>query len=329
MTTTNPATVPKTNIDLEQINMDYDDNSDYNVKWSILDKIINISKNQNGTNTGVNTMNLTQGSQQTISGITDLQTIEMNLYASLDNNKLTSEQRSLIIDKINQIAQTRMSMYQGISNMSSSYQQTLATTNNSLQEQMLAIDIVENELNEAKRRLNLLEAQKNNKLRMVQINTYYGKQYSAHKDIAKNIVYICILVLIVVILGKKGILPPNIYITLNGLIITIGAVIIGRQVIKLSNKDNINYDEYNWYFNKAAAPVPPVASSSSSSSSSDPWSMPTIACIGSTCCDQAQGFSYDSTQNMCILTNTTTSANTTSTNTTSTNTTSTNTTSST
>ena len=146
MTTTNPATVPKTNIDLEQINMDNDDNSDYNVKWSILDKIINISKNQKtNTNTGVSTMNLTQGSQQTISGITDLQTIEMKLYASLDNNKLTAEQRSLIIDKINQISQTRMSMYQGISNMSSSYQQTLATTNNSLQEQMLAIDIVEND----------------------------------------------------------------------------------------------------------------------------------------------------------------------------------------
>jgi hypothetical protein len=316
MTTTNPATVPKTNIDLEQINMDNDDNSDYHVKWSILDKIINISQTQNGTNTNgttsSSTMNLSQGSQQTISSITDLQTLEMKLYASLDNNKLTAEQRSLIIDKINQIAQTRMTMYQSISNMTSSYQQTLATNNNSLQEQMLAIDIVENELNEAKRRLNLLEAQKNNKLRMVEINTYYGKQYSAYKDIAKNIVYVCILVLIIVILGKKGILPTNIYITLNGLIITIGAVIIGRQVIKLSNKDNMNYDEYNWYFNKANAPAPSTivhsssssSSSSTSTSTSDPWSSPTVACVGATCCDQAKGFTYDSAQNMCILTST-------------------------
>ena len=311
MTTTNSATVPKTNIDLEQINMDSDDNNDYHVKWSILDKIINISQTQNGTNTnGTSTMNLSQGSNQTISSISDLQTLEMKLYASLDNNKLTSEQRSLIIDKINQIAQTRMTMYQGISNMSSSYQQTLATTNNSLQEQMLAIDIVENELNEAKRRLNLLEAQKNNKLRMVEINTYYGKQYSAYKDIAKNIVYVCILVLIVIFIGKKGILPPNIYITLNGLIITIGVIIIGRQVIRLSDKDNINFDEYNWYFNKANAPAPSTIVASSSSSS-DPWSMPTIACVGATCCDQAKGFTYDSTQNMCILTTNTTSTNTT------------------
>lgn len=314
MPTTNSMIVPKTNIDLEQINMD-NDNSDnnYQVKWSILDKIINTNQSQNPAttmNAPTNTMDLSQGSQQTISSITDLQTLEMKLYASLDNNKLTSDQRSLIIDKINQIAQTRMTMYQGISNMTSSYQQTLATSNNSLQEQILAIDIVENELNEAKRRLNMLEAQKNNKLRMVEINTYYGKQYSAYKDIAKNIAYLCILVLIIVILGKKEILPTNIYITLNGLIITIGVIIIGRQVIRLSNKDNMNYDEYNWYFNKSTAPAPSTAISSSSSSSSsstssstssDPWSMPTITCVGSTCCDQSQGFTYDSKQNICVL----------------------------
>lgn len=315
MTTENATIVPNANIDLEQINMDNDnnDNDNYQVKWSILDKIINVSQSQNPTNTNVTrSMDLSQGSHQTISSITDLQTLEMKLYASLDNNKLTPEQRSIIIDKINQIAQTRMTLYQGISNMASSYQQNLATTNNSLQEQILAIDIVENELNEAKRRLNMLDAQKNNKLRMVQINTYYGKQYSAYKDIAKNIAYLCILVLIIIILGKNDILPTNIYITLNGLIITIGVIIIGRQVIRLSNKDNMNYDEYNWSFNKSTAPAPSTAissstsststsSSTSSSSSSDPWALPTIACVGSTCCDQSKGFTYDSKQNICVL----------------------------
>ena len=201
MPITNSMNVPKTNIDLEQINMDNDNDNDYQVKWSILDKIINIKPIQ-GQNSASRSMDLSQGSNQTISSITDLQTLEMKLYASLDNNKLTSEQRSIIIDKINQIAQTRMTLYQGISNMTSSYQQTLATSNNSLQEQILAVDIVENELNESKRRLNMLEAQKNNKLRMVEINTYYGKQYSAYKDIAKNIAYVCILVLIIIILGN-------------------------------------------------------------------------------------------------------------------------------
>ena len=303
MATTNTVTtVPQTDVNLEQINTDNDSN-DYQVKWGLLNNIItNTGQGQGQTVATPNTMNFTQGSEQTISNITDLQTIEMQLYEGLDSPQLTQDQRSRIIDKINEIAQTRMTLYQGIGNMASSYQQNLATSNNALSEQMLAIDIIENELNEAKRRLNLLEEQKYNKLRLVEINTYYGKQYNAYKDVAKNIVYVCILVLIVVILGKKEIIPGNIYIALNVLIISIGAIIIGRQIIKLSNKDNMNFDEYNWYFNKAEAPASTlVPSSSSSSSSSNPWSMPTIACMGATCCNQADGFTYDSTQNMCVL----------------------------
>jgi hypothetical protein len=78
----------------------------------------------------------------------------------------------------------------------------------------------------------------------------------------------------------------------------------------------MNFDEYNWYFNKAEAPssttLTDPSSSSSSSSSSNPWSMPTITCMGATCCNQADGFTYDSTQNMCVLnTTTSTTANTT------------------
>ena len=342
MATTNTVTaVPQTDVNLEQINTDNDSN-DYQVKWGLLNNIITNTGQGQGQGQGQpvatpNTMNFTQGSEQTISNITDLQTIEMQLYEGLDSPQLTQDQRSRIIDKINEIAQTRMTLYQGIGNMASSYQQNLATSNNALSEQMLAIDIIENELNEAKRRLNLLEEQKYNKLRLVEINTYYGKQYNAYKDVAKNIVYVCILVLIVVILGKKEIIPGNIYIALNVLIISIGAIIIGRQIIKLSNKDNMNFDEYNWYFNKAEAPAStlvPSSSSSSSSSSSNPWSMPTIACIGASCCNQADGFTYDSTQNMCVLNTTTattsatsaasvnTSANTTTTPTTTTTTTS-------
>lgn len=328
-TTTNTATtVPQSDMNLEQINTDNDSNTNNmgHLNFGLLDKIItnpNLNQNQSVANSA--SMNFSQSSEQTISNISDLQTVEMKLYESLDNNKLTQEARSRIIDKINEIAQTRMNLYQGISNMASSYQQNLATSNNTLQEQMLAIDIVENELNVAKRRLNLLEDEKYNKLRLVEINTYYGKQYNAYKDVAKNIVYLCILVLIIVILGKKGILPPNIYVTLNGLVIVVGVVIIGKQIIKLSNKDNMNFDEYDWYFNKSQAPVDTTGGlTGTGSSSSNPWDTPSLACVGATCCNQADGFMYDSTQNMCVLSTGTTTTGTTGTTTTATTATTTN-----
>ena len=290
------TTIPRTHIDLDQMNADNDTNNDYHVKWSLVDKIMN-NKNAN-TTANTNSINFSQGTEQTITNITDLQTMEMQLYTSLDNISLTQAERSSIINRINQLAQTRMTLYQGISNMASVYQENITTSNNTIQEQLLAIDIVENELNVAKRRLNLLEENKYNKLRLVEINTYYGKQYNAYKDIAKNIVYICILVLSIVILGKNGILPTNVYIALNVLIITIGAVIVGSQIVNVSNRDNMNFDEYNWYFDKSKAPTD---TTDSTTGALDPWAMPGVTCVGSMCCDQTNGFVYDSVQNICIL----------------------------
>ena len=151
-----------------------------------------------------------------------MQTKEMKLYTDLDNPQLTEAQRTNIIDQINQIGETRSTLYNSLNNMASSYQQNVSTSQSTLQQQVFALDIVENELNEAKVRMKALETQKYNKLRLVEINTYYSKRFSAHKEIVKVVVYVCIFMLITIILGKKEILPRNIYITLNGMIIVIG-----------------------------------------------------------------------------------------------------------
>ena len=150
-------------------------------------------------------------------------------------------------------------------------------------------------MNDSKRRLNLLEADKIDKLRLVEINTYYGKQYDAHKQIMKIVVIICIPVLILTILASKEIIPSRLNVLLSGIIIIIGAFIIGAKVIDLSNRDNMNYDEYNWYFNKDDAPT-----NSSESSGSDPWATPTITCVGAECC--YDNSTYDSVQNICVPT---------------------------
>ena len=108
--------------------------------------------------------------------------------------------------------------------------------------------------------------------------------------------------LITIILGKKEILPRNIYITLNGMIIVIGVIVIGKKVIDLSNRDNMNFDEYDWYFDKTKAPSDTTASSSSS----NPWATPTVACVGEMCCISNPGMTYDAVQKVCVLNTSTT-----------------------
>jgi hypothetical protein len=242
------------------------------------------------------TDNLQGRNDQIIDNIKSLQTTEMKLYDSLESKSLNSDQKQQIIDKINQVSQLRINLYANLKDSYSYYQQDVSESRNTMNDQMVSVDVIENELNDSKRRLNLLESQKNNKIRLVEINTFYGKQYNAHKQIMQIIVLICIPVLILTILASKGILPPKISSMLTGIIIIIGVYIIGAKIIDLSNRDNLNFDEYNWYFNKDDAPT----NSSETTTSSDPWTTSSLTCVGAECC--YDNSTYDEAQNKCIPT---------------------------
>jgi len=236
---------------------------------------------------------LQERNQQVLNNISQLQTQEKELYASLDNVSLSSEEKQQIINRINEISQMRMNLYAGLKDMYSYYQQNVSASRSTLGQSIAAVDVLENELNQAKIRMNLIEDQKYNKLRLVEINTYFGKRYNAHAKLMKTIVIICIPVIILAVLGNKGILPPNIYRLLVVIILVIGALLIGLQLIDMSNRDEMNWDEYNWYFDRNNAP-----SDTTEGTPSDPWGTGTLTCVGSACC--YDGSTYDSEKNICV-----------------------------
>jgi hypothetical protein len=246
--------------------------------------------------------NLEEKNDQVIQNIKMLQSTEMKLYDSLENKSLTTDQKKLIINQINQISQMRINLYTILKDTYSGYQQNVSSSRNLLSDQLVSVDFIENELNESKRRLNLLEEQKNNKIRLVEINTYYGKQYNAHKEIMQIIVIMCIPILILNILANKELIPSKLNIVINIIIIVFGLTIIGYKIIDLYNRSNMNFDEYNWHFNKEEAPKlePVISNVDPNDLSLDPWGMrmPTITCIGSECC--YNNSIYDKIQNKCI-----------------------------
>jgi hypothetical protein len=238
---------------------------------------------------------LQERNQQVLYNISQLQGQERTLYSSLDDVTLSSEQKQQIINKINEISQMRTNLYASLKDTYSFYQKNVSASKNTLGQSMEAIDILENELNQSKIRLNLLEDQKYNKLRLVEINTYYGKRYKAHSGLMKTIVIICIPIIILTILANKEILPPKLYAFLMGIILILGILSIGTQLIDISSRDNMNWDEYYWYFNKDKAP-----SDTTIGDITNPWEKNSLSltCIGSACC--YEGSTYDSTQNICV-----------------------------
>ena len=254
--------------------------------------------------------NIEENNQQLLNDIQSLQSMEQDLFNSLETNpNLTSQQQQKIIEKINQISQMRINLYKTLSSVNSYYQTALVTSQGTLKEQSSAIQIVENELNQAKERLRLIEEEKNNKIRLVEINSYYGDKYAEHSSLMKIIIFMLVPVIILTLLNKKGFLPNTIYYGLISIIAAIGGYFIWMRIGSIIMRDNMNYQEYDWMFDPKSAPT-------GSSNSSDPWFNSSInigTCIGQECCSEGQ--IYDTSLNLCVIgTSPTNTTNTSSTN---------------
>ena len=240
--------------------------------------------------------NISQNNEQILNDIQSLQQMEQDLFSSLETNtNLTPQQQQKIIEKMNQITNMRINLYQTLSGVNNFYGTALKSSTGTLKEQTAAIGIVESELNKSKKRLQLLEAEKNNKIRLVEINDYYGDKYAEHSQLMKIIIFTLVPIIILAILNNKGILPSKIYTILIVIISFIGAYFMWRRFASIIMRDNMNYQEYDFYFDPNAAPT-----GSSTTISDDPWLSLKVpgSCVGQYCCSDGQ--TYDSELNQCI-----------------------------
>jgi len=243
--------------------------------------------------------NISQNNEQILNDIQSLQQMEQNLFNSLETNpNLSSQQQQQIVEKMNQLSTMRINLYQTLNGVNNFFQNALQSSVGTLKEQTIAISIVESELNESKKRLKLLENDKNDKIRLVEINNYYGDKYQEHSQMMKIIIFTLVPIIILAILYNKRILPQNIYYGLVSFITVIGLFFGIRCYVSILMRDTMNYQEYDWYFDAATAPGPPT-----STSSSDPWkSSGGGTCVGEYCC--SSNATYDASLNICVLNST-------------------------
>uniref|UniRef100_A0A6C0IHT5 Uncharacterized protein n=1 Tax=viral metagenome TaxID=1070528 RepID=A0A6C0IHT5_9ZZZZ len=246
-----------------------------------------------------NLPDMEENNSQILNDIQSLQTLEQELFSNLENQPdLTLDQQKDMINKINNISNMRVNLYETLGGVNDFFKSSLYNSTSTLLEQTKAIEIVEQELNKSKKRLELLEEEKSNKIRLVEINTYYGQKYAEHSDLMKNIIYILIPVLIFTVLKNKGILSNSIYYILVIIITVIGSFTLWNKFMSIMSRDSMNYQEYNWYFDAKTAPA------ANPSDSSDPWASNNGSngtCMGQACCPN--GLTYDISANKCIVNN--------------------------
>jgi len=239
--------------------------------------------------------------------ISSLQAKEQELYSDLNKYGLSDTGKNKIITDINNLSKERIELYNILENNSLFMQNLVESAKHDLKNQKVTVDIIENELSDVKKQYNGIKAGHINKLRMVEINTYYSKKYLAYSNIMKIIIVICIPILILIILSKLKLLPSNITRGISIFIILIGSFYISTRIYDLFIRNNMDYDEYDFPFDSRQQLKEDIGNSKNISQVLeqefkdiiDPAkSKFGIGCIGEECC--SKNMSYNKEENKCI-----------------------------
>ena len=181
--------------------------------------------------------------------IKDLQEKEAELFITLENNNDQSE-KELLLEQINSISTQRISIYNNLKILYNGNLKSNINSNNTLKEQNVIINNIENDLNEQKENINKKNQEFINKLRLVQNNTYYSKKYTDQAQLLITLIMLCIILIAISLLKRIEIIPTTLITILIVLVLFIGIIIVYRKIMDMSLRNNLDYDTYDFPFNK-------------------------------------------------------------------------------
>ena len=156
--------------------------------------------------------------------------------------------------------------------------------------QKTAIDFITKEKARATSNATALSSDNLNKRRMAQINTYYTRNYEANTDVMKNVIYVSIALIILAVLRKKELIPGSISTLGVIFILTMGGIIIGKQIFDIMRRNDHDFDKYDWEFNESQMNqqklIQPAPGTTSLSDIYGP-------CYGASCCDVGTAWNND------------------------------------
>ena len=163
-----------------------------------------------------------------------------------------------ILADINTISKTREALFNSIVGKLSILQDGVAESRVDLVSQMTLLKVVEDQLNKVKSQMSSLQNRNDTKMRLVQINTYYGKRYESQTQVMKKIIIVCIPLIVLFVLKKKGLIPELISNYLLAITIVIGSIYVVRDIWEIHTRSNMNFDEYDWKYDDPSNHAPSI-----------------------------------------------------------------------
>ena len=255
-----------------------------------------------------NSNNFLNNSQESLKEIAEISSIIQDLYKQLEqalsNPNITTNESNNIIQNIETLSNVKKILVDNYIRTNRNAQQSTIAEEIAYNETQQAMKAIQLEIEASKNKIAMLDQEKYNRLRLIEINNYYGLQYKNNKRIIIFVIIVSVLFLITIILKNKGIISPNIFYYINIVLFVFSIITFIGLLRNAFMRNNMNYDEYNFPFNYGSVvsdyPISTSSSSSSSSSSSNTSgnNYLGVQCVGSSCCGPNQYF--DSSTNTCM-----------------------------
>lgn len=239
-----------------------------------------------------------------ITNLTNLKTNVVNNISILRASGLTGPASSAVNDlssHLTMIDTAQESLHTQVNQINTFYENGLLATSQIHDNQQHATDIITSETEINNKRLESVNNEKNNKMRLVEINSYYGKKYSEQNKIMKIVIIVCVIVLILWIVDSKQLLPiPSfIFTILISLSITIGALIIFYHCYYLILRNNVDFDQIDFDIPISKLPKIDTTLASRPGGANGLTGSGAGSCTNQECCPP--GFAYNSELNYCTL----------------------------
>jgi hypothetical protein len=187
--------------------------------------------------------------------ISELQRIEEQKYDNLItlagsvNSADTQQKINQQLQEIDEINKLKDSLFVNTTASYSLNQSQLDTTRGVAVDSMAALQIIEEDLQNKRKLLDEMLTLRNNSERMVGVNNYYALRYEAHSSVMKYIVFFCGIIILSIFLMKIGIFSDSVSSVVIIIALSVAVVIVGRKVLDLSKRSNIDFDKYAFPFN--------------------------------------------------------------------------------
>lgn len=184
--------------------------------------------------------------------IKQLQEVERAMYQNLEAELMKGNENEQVVvqeqitARIEDLKSVRISLLSQLKGFYNDAREKLRSNKYSLSDQLTFLQVVEDELDQARENIQKMKGEKNNRIRLVQIGTYEQKRYQSYIKVLKYIILFAVISMVLYMAIERGLIPRAMSGILAVVIGLLAVYFILGNVYDINRRDNFDFDKYQF-----------------------------------------------------------------------------------